>query len=259
MYKRQLEGFANAEKPHPGFPKRGAIDSYVKSQLQAKIQLKGRKSGQPEFEFNEVEKDRGFLRLPEPSEGDVFFDIEGNPRASINGLEYLLGYVTGEGEQSYRATWGLRRLDEKQSFETFIDEMVGIYKAHPAMHIYHYAPYEPAALKRLATRHATREVELDHLLRGKVFVDLFGVTRQAIRASVESYSIKQLEQFYGYQRLEVLADASKSLREMERCLELDQLDQITDEHKRVVETYNKDDCMSTLAVSYTHLTLPTKA
>ena len=91
-----LEGFANAEKPHPGFPKRGAIDSYVKSQLQAKIQLKGRKSGQPEFEFNEVEKDRGFLRLPEPSEGDVFFDIEGNPRASINGLEYLLGYVTGE-------------------------------------------------------------------------------------------------------------------------------------------------------------------
>ena len=241
-----LKGFAEAEKPHPGFPKRGALDSYVKSQLQAKIQLKGRTTGQPEFEFNEVEKDRGFLKLPEPSEGDVFFDIEGNPRASTSGLEYLLGYVSDKGDESYSATWGLRRLDEKQSFQTFIDEMMAIYKAHPSMHIYHYAPYEPAALKRLATRHATREVELDHLLRGKVFVDLYGITRQAIRASVESYSIKQLEQFYGYQRLEVLKDASKSLREMERCLELDQLDQITDEHKRVVETYNKDDCISTL-------------
>lgn len=243
-----LEEFASAAKPHPGFPKRGAIDSYVKSQLQAKIQLRGRKTGQPEFEFNEIEKDRGFLRLPEPSHGDVFFDIEGNPRASENGLEYLLGYVGDSLQSPYLAKWGLSRVDEKKSFELFIDEMMHRYNADPSMHIYHYAPYEPAALKRLATRHATREIELDHLLRGKVFVDLYGITRQAIRASIESYSIKQLEQFYGYERLEVLEDASKALRAMERHLELGELDQITPEQRNVVETYNKDDCLSTLAL-----------
>jgi len=35
------------------------------------------------------------------------------------------------------------------------------YKQFPDVHIYHYAPYEPAALKRLMGRYATRENELD--------------------------------------------------------------------------------------------------
>ncbi len=37
----------------------------------------------------------------------------------------------------------------------------------PDLHIYHFAPYEPAALKRLMGRYATREEEIDRLLRGK--------------------------------------------------------------------------------------------
>ena len=63
----------------------------------------------------------------------------------------------------------------------------------PAMHVYHYAAYEKTALGRLAQRHATREEEVDRLLRGRVLVDLYRVVRQGVRASVESYSIKRLE------------------------------------------------------------------
>ena len=59
------------------------------------------------------------------------------------------------------------------------------------MHVYHYASYEPTALKRLMGRHATREDEVDRLLRGGVLVDLFRAVRQSLRASVESYSIKR--------------------------------------------------------------------
>ena len=36
------------------------------------------------------EEERGFARLPEPSEGDVFFDMEGDPFFD-DGLEYLFG------------------------------------------------------------------------------------------------------------------------------------------------------------------------
>ena len=53
------------------------------------------------------------------------------------------------------------------------------------MHIYHYAPYEPSAFKRLMGRYATREAEVDRLLRGERFVDLYAVVRRALRASVE--------------------------------------------------------------------------
>jgi predicted RecB family nuclease len=39
-------------------------------------------------------------------------------------------------------------------------------------------------------RHATREAEVDRLLRAGRFVDLHAIVRQSLRASVEEYSIK---------------------------------------------------------------------
>ena len=123
--------------------------------------MRGRQTGQPEYEFNEVEEGRGFLRLPEPNPGDIFFDIEGNPRAVGEGLEYLLGYTfEADGQSVYRSLWGLSKAEEKRAFEQFMDEVMQRWEQHPGMHIYHFAPYEPSALKRLAARHATRENEL---------------------------------------------------------------------------------------------------
>jgi uncharacterized protein len=54
-----------------------SIDTFAKLQRQAQIQLEGRKSGSPEYAFRNVEERQGFQRLPLPSAGDVFFDIEG--------------------------------------------------------------------------------------------------------------------------------------------------------------------------------------
>ena len=73
-------------------------------------------------------------------------------------------------------------------------------EADPNLHVYHYASYEPTAIKRLAGRYGTREEEVDRLLRGEVFVDLHRAVRQGIRASLESYSIKRLEPLYDFER-----------------------------------------------------------
>ena len=82
---------------------------------------------------------------------------------------------------------------EKLALERFLDLVVGLRAEHPDAHVYHYGSYEEGALKRLATRHATREEELDALLRANAFVDLASITRQAVRIGVESYSLKDLE------------------------------------------------------------------
>jgi uncharacterized protein len=246
---KSLKAFANSPSAHPSRPQRGSIESFEKSQRQAKIQLKGRISNKPEYEFNSTEQDKGFFLLPAPDKGDVFFDIEGNPRAGEEGLEYLFGIVTVDDvSPAYLGNWSLNPRDEKVQFQQFVDLMIERWQRFPAMHIYHFAPYEPAALKRLALRHATREDELDRLLRSERFVDLYAVTRQAIRASVESYSIKQLEQFYGFKRIEELESARKSLREVERLIELGLTHELTSQHREVVEIYNKDDCLSTFAL-----------
>jgi len=140
------------------------------------------------------------------------------------------------------------RTDEKKAFERFMDFVAARLKQYPDLHIYHFAPYEPAALKRLMGRHATREEALDRLLRAKVFVDLYSVVRHALRASVESYSIKRLEPLYGFSRVISLPDANIALAKLEACLEFEDLESIESGDRATVEAYNRDDCLSTLAL-----------
>ena len=133
-------------------------------------------------------------------------------------------------------------------FQRFIDFVTERRQQYPDLHIYHFAQYEPAALKRLMGRYATRENEIDDLLRGKVFVDLYSVVRNGLRAGVESYSIKKLEPLYGYLRKADLHAANVALAGVQAGLELADPASITDEDRQTVQTYNEDDCASTEAL-----------
>src|SRR4051794_28843610 len=241
-----LEGLANVALPLPWKPRRGSAESLTRSREQARVQLTGRREGGPYKEHLEVEPGRGFALLPEPSPGDIFFDIEGDPFVADDGLEYLFGYSSSEGE--YTARWALDREAEKEMFETFIDTVMDGLARHPDLHVYHYAPYEPSALKRLMGRHGTRAEELDRLLRDKVFVDLYSVVRQSLRASVEKYSIKDLEEFFRFVRAIPLEEAGVARRVVEFALELRRAGEIDAKSRASVEAYNKDDCLSARAL-----------
>ena len=137
----------------PFVPQKGSIVTYEKSRAQALIQVEARETGELKYELKKVVPDIGLAALPEPSDGDVFFDIEGDPFVGEHGLEYLLGYAFFEdGKLKYKSLWGFDRSEEKSIFEQFIDDICAIREKHPDMHIYHFAPYEPAALKRLMGR-----------------------------------------------------------------------------------------------------------
>ena len=168
---------------------------------QARVQLEGRERASPVHELLGREPGQGLARLPEPSLGDVFFDLEGDAFVGDHGMEYLFGYALLEdGVPAYRAEWALTPAEERVAFETFVDMVIDRWERYPGFHIYHYAPYEPAALRRLMGRYGTREAEVDRMLRAGLFIDLYGVVRRSLRASVERYSIKDLEVFYGYAR-----------------------------------------------------------
>jgi predicted RecB family nuclease len=232
-------------------PQRGHRDAFEKLQAQAAVQLHGRIEKRPVSELVEFGPGRGLARLPAPSAGDVFLDFEGDPFVPENGLEYLLGYAFADGKDSlhYKALWGLDRAAEKRALETFVDFVLERLERYPNLYIYHYAPYEPAALKRLASRHPTRERELDVLLRGERFVDLLGVTRQGLRASVESYSLKALEGHFGYVRkVKLREEASPALQRVACALQLGTSAAITQADRDAVQGYNCDDCMSLVAL-----------
>jgi predicted RecB family nuclease len=243
-----LAQLATVPLPLPFKPKRGAADTYVRAREQARVQLGSRGKTPPIYEMRPFEDGKGLSRLPEPSPGDLFLDLEGDLFAAEGGREYLFGVVTidANGTPSYRPFWAFTEHQERQAFESVMDLIMASWQTHEGMHVYHYAPYEPGAFKRLMGRYATREQELDKLLRAGRFVDLYGVVRQGVRAGIERYSIKNLEVFYGYDRAVALADANRSLRIMEQALELQCPETVAPEVRALVEGYNTDDCLSTL-------------
>ena len=223
---------------------------------QARIQIAGRGRTPPLHEVllpkagEPIDPERGLATLPEPSPGDLFFDIEGDPYAFHDGIDYLFGVL--DANDAFTAIWSvdadgsgdISLAGEKSAFEAFIDLVAKRRRAFPDMHVYHYAPYEPTALKRLMGRHATREMEVDELLRGGILVDLYRAVRQGIRASVESYSIKKLEPLYDFTREVGLRDAGSSIVAFEEWLQLEDVDRPTSGILARIERYNRDDVVS---------------
>lgn len=242
-----LAALAKVPLPLDFKPKRGAAETYVRAREQARVQFDSRGRTPPLYEPRSLEVGEGLSRLPEPSPGDVFLDLEGDLFAAEGGREYLFGIVTIEpdGQSVYRSFWAFTEHDERLAFESVIDLIVQAAQKHESMHVFHYAPYEPSAFKRLMGRYATREQQLDKMLREGRFVDLYGVVRQGLRAGIERYSIKNLEVFYGFDRSVPLPDANRSLLMMEQALELKCPDTVPQAVRDVVEGYNRDDCLST--------------
>ncbi len=221
---------------------------------QARLQSEGRREDRLKYELllptagEPIDPERGLATLPPPSPGDLFFDIEGDPYALDDGLDYLFGVMEVDG--TFNAFWSrdehgeFTLAGEQAAFERFMDFVMARRRTDPALHIYHYAPYEPTALKRLMGRYGTREEEVDQLLREGVMVDLLRAVRQSLRASVESYSIKKMEAFYGFTREINLRDAGSSIVAFETWLELGEGERPAATQLDDIERYNRDDVVS---------------
>ena len=163
---------------------------------QARLQSARRQGGVSAIELRPQRSGVGFERLPAPSPGDLFFDMEGDPLVS-GGLEYLFGiYEEAKGVPRFDAIWAHTRKDEPVALARVLRLFDDHLRQYPDAHIYHYNHYEVTALKRLASRDGVGEGSLDQLLREERFVDLYRIVQQGIRTSEPGYSLKDLEVFY---------------------------------------------------------------
>ena len=114
------------------------------------------------------------------------------------------------------------------------------------MHIYHYAPYEVTAMKRLMGKYGTREAEVDTLLRNGVFNDLYRVVRQGVRIGAPSYSLKKVERLYLPAREGDVQDAAASIVYYAQWLESGE-SPVWNESPilKKIRDYNEVDCEST--------------
>ncbi len=217
-------------------------ETFARLCAQADLQARKRETGEDQLELlpRNATMRTGFDRLPPADDGDLFFDMEGDPLHE-DGLEYLFGvYVREQGAWVFRDFWGHDRQQEKSAFTGFVDFAAERMRASPGAHIYHYAHYEPTALKRLMSLHGVREAEVDQFLREGRFVDLYKVVREAIRVSEPGYSIKNLETFYMEERAGDVTSAGASIVYYEKWRQ-----EGGEELLLKIRDYNEDDCRST--------------
>lgn len=164
------------------------------------------KDGQPHTVSFSVLPDNAIGSLPAPSDGDIFFDFEGDPlwqdpATGAWGIEYLFGVVEAPvpgaaGDPVFRPFWAHSRSGERRAFLDFLEYVEKRRAVYPDMHVYHYAAYEKTALRNLSLAHQAGEDTVDDWLRQGLLVDLYATVRHSIRISEASYSIKKLEPLY---------------------------------------------------------------
>lgn len=215
-----------------------------KLKKQAELQLEYEKTGKPCIEIIEknISEPKGFNLLPKPSTVDLFFDLESVPDYIYPGkLEYLFGiYYVENNKERYIPFWAHSKEEEKNSLKKFFKLTKDHFKKYPDAKIYHYAAYEITALEKLTSFHQVHGIDYDHYLHMGKFVDLFRVTKQAILISENSYSIKNLEKFYNFERKGDVQKGDKSEQYYIEWMETKN-QKLLDE----LEFYNLQDCKST--------------
>lgn len=215
-------------------------------QAQSKLQMQTVEEERVAYKLLPPAQGKGLHLLPPAADGDIFFDMEGYPHME-GGLEYLFGTVSKvDGQSKFIDWWAHDRVQEKQAFEDFIDHVYESWMRDPKMHVYHYAPYEVSALRRLAGRHSTRVEEVDNLLRNEIFVDLYQIVRQAFLVGVPSYSIKHIEHLYRPKRIGAVSKATDSVVFYENWLQNPDGDFWSSSRLlKEIRDYNEADCVST--------------
>ena len=213
---------------------------------QAKLQVKRGNGSPPLFKLRPKKLGHGFDLLPQLNEGDIYYDIEGDPFLEKGGLDYLHGlYFIEDDEMKYRNFWIHDLGQEKEVIEEIIDFFVERLKLYPNAHIYHYAAYELTSLRRSTARSRTRENLLDVLLRNGRFIDLYKVVRGGLYTSESGYSLKDLEVFYMEEREEEVSSGFDSIVAYEQWLDIRD-----DNILAKIKDYNVKDCISLYNLHY---------
>jgi len=239
--------------------------TFEKMQKQAALQLLSMETNRPEHVLLE---DPLLQFLPRPSDGDVFFDMEGFPYFPDGGLEYLFGNWTRDS--GFTDFWAVDRAEEKQAFIKFMTWVMDRMDDHPDAHIFHYASYEKTALLKLSTRHGVMGPEVRRLDAERRLVDLYPIVTKSLRVGEAKYSIKNLERHYDFKRavkdflaVDSMEDFPKWRDSVDGSMDAslpiedrEELKRLAQDKYQTLHDYNKDDVISTMELYDWLLAMP---
>jgi predicted RecB family nuclease len=169
-----------------------------------------------------------------PAAIEIYFDIEAQPDLNLN---YLLGLLVVDRENNTEKFYSLlaeKPEDENQVWQQFLD-VVGQYPNAP---IYHFCVYEVDTVKRLAKLYHTPFASVEPILSR--FVDIYEELIQAVALPVESYALKSIAKWLGFEWRDLDASGAKCIYWYDQWLETGDRSLL-----EIIQRYNEDDCKAT--------------
>ena len=206
--------------------------------LQASLQVAGRTARK--HHLLPYEARGGFALLPEPDGGDVYFDMEGDPFFAPARARVSIRRVPRRGPLRCRSR--ARPQGRKAGDEEFLDFVVERRSRFPKLHVYHYAPYEETALRRLTSATDARSARSTTAARGRA--------RRSVRSCAKAARfVRELFDQEDRAILRVQAQCRRSARRrFDRGVRT--VPRNGDERFWTTSSeYNRDDCRSTLRVA----------
>lgn len=168
---------------------------------------------------------------------ELYFDIEAEPALNLVYLHGVLVVDRASNTQVFHPLLAERPEEEEQVWQQFLD----LVWQYPTAPIFHFCPFEVQTVERLATLYGTPSHRIQPLVTR--FVDLHERVTRLVTLPVESYALKQIARWLGFDWRDPAANGAQSIYWYAQWLATGDrayLDSIL--------TYNEDDCRATYHV-----------
>ncbi|MEB3151054.1 MAG: TM0106 family RecB-like putative nuclease [Sphaerospermopsis sp.] len=168
---------------------------------------------------------------------ELYFDIEAQPDLNLN---YLLGVLVVDRENNTEKFYSF--LAETPTQENLIwQQFLDLVCQYPQAPIYHFCNYEVETVKKLGKLYCTPYSLIEPLLTR--FVDIYEQLTESVALPVESYALKAIARWLGFEWRDQEASGAKCIYWYDQWLETG------DRHfLELIQRYNEDDCRATRKV-----------
>lgn len=165
---------------------------------------------------------------------ELYFDIEAQPDLE---LDYLLGVLVVDRQnntQQFHSFLAETPEAEQLVWRQFLD----LVWQYPDAPIYHFCVYEFDTVKRLAKLYRTPNSSVNPVLNR--FVDVYEELIQSVALPVESYALKAIARWLGFEWRDPEASGAKCIYWYDQWLETGDRTFL-----EMIQRYNEDDCHAT--------------
>ncbi|WGV28123.1 TM0106 family RecB-like putative nuclease [Halotia branconii] len=165
---------------------------------------------------------------------ELYFDIEAQPDLDLN---YLLGVLVVDKQNNTEQFYSFlaeNLAEEELVWQQFLD----LVWQYPQAPIYHFCVYEFDTVKRLAKLYHTPYSSVHPVLNR--FVDVYEQLTQSVALPVESYALKAIARWLGFEWHDQEANGAKCIYWYDQWLTTGDRTLL-----ELIQRYNEDDCRAT--------------